>query len=121
MKHKVTDEDFQYFISQCKEWINRFSLHEIDVIYRHEPNKGSMAAHAANYGGRKTTMFLSTSWTSPVTKFELDRCAFHEVCHALFVAVNAQVEVLYNEDHIAREHEVINKLWRAMKEIDDGS
>lgn len=119
MKHKTSDEDFQYFISQCEKWIDILSLHEMEYSYRHEPDKGSMAAIAAHYGGRKITIFLSTSWVSPVTEKELERSAFHEVCHTLFIAMNAQVEILYKEDYTAREHEVINKLWRAMKEMDD--
>lgn len=116
MRHKITDEQYEYFVLKSKEWIDRFSLHELDFHFVQDgASKNCRASFTSNYDGRKVVLALGKYWNTPATDKELEYSAFHEVCHAMFIATNVQTEILFRADHEAREHETINKLWHAFR------
>lgn len=120
MKHKTTDEDFQYFVTKCREWIDRFSLQDWKIYFKHQKDDNDvLAAYSLNYIDKNITIYLNTHWLNPVEKEELDYCAFHEVAHILPSPLFAQCHILYREECDSQIHAMINKLWNVLKEVDD--
>lgn len=111
---RTTKADFAYFKKCCKHWIDFFGLKEFHVHFSHEENGGESYATLLNSGVSASTITINFELeiAPPSPKKDLDRHAFHEVCHLLLARYARHAENRYatKEDMFMEEESVIRRL-----------
>ena len=114
-KNLTTKANFEFFISECKKWINNFNLNCWDVWFTHEELSHDIAQCSSNHGSMMATIKLSTDFRdTPVTKEILTSTAVHEVCHLLVAKLAGAADDRYTDKDIvdAYNEEIANTLSR---------
>ena len=99
-KFKTTKVDFKVFKVEVEYWIDRFSLREWKVFYKHEKSKklsNVLAWIATDWKGRSCSIGLSPNWSPHdiVSDFEICRSAFHEVCELLLSDIGSIARMIF--------------------------
>lgn len=82
--------DFKYFESRVKYWLNYFGLLNWDVSVFEDDgdDEGNLAYTTFNVDNRCAYIFLCNDWLIvEKNKFELDKTAFHEVVEVLLLRI----------------------------------
>lgn len=114
---KTTKKDFELFKKEAERWIKEFGLigWEIDIL--HEKLDGdSIALTKFDTKNRWAIIRLGTDWgEGKVTKFEVLKCAFHEVCEVLC----AKLRIMGNSKYIdeAEVDEGVHILIRTLENV----
>jgi hypothetical protein len=83
MRYPTTDTNFELYKMLVTKWLTKFGLaNSYMVHFTHKPGDGTASVNG-NTVGRFLRFNLCSSWRKPVTNEEIDRCAIHEVAHAL--------------------------------------
>ena len=92
---KTSKQDFAQFQKAVKEWMEFFGLYNWEYVFSHEEIKGFFAEVHWNIKGRIATFILATELPDLqdcLEHFDVERIAFHEVCHLLFAKVDFLAE-----------------------------
>jgi hypothetical protein len=69
--------------SSVEKWLEKLGLaNSFLVNFTHKRGDGTASVNV-NTVARSLRFNLCATWIRPVTKQEIERCAIHEVCHAL--------------------------------------
>lgn len=121
---ETTKENFNFFIEECKYWIEKFGLKEWEFRFKHEDHKtlkDSCAWYEYNWQGRLASIGLSVSWdnTEP-TDYQVSKSAFHEICEMLLADLEtiARSDICpsQKEELITCKHSVIRRIEWAIWE-----
>lgn len=112
---KTTQNDFELFKKYCLEYQKFFGLTNFKFYFYFE--YGNSGKHAIINCGElqdyiATFTFYEDWGDEIVDEKEIDKIAFHEVCHVLLVRLNAIANSRFiTEDEIREaEHEIIRRL-----------
>lgn len=99
---QLTENDFNLFKTEAKRWIDYFGLCDWAVSFAFEHLDDCRAECTANWSAKACVLTLGKFPERELTKDEIRRHAFHEVCEILvsdfeFIALNEDVP------HEARE------------------
>jgi len=109
--YKTDSKDLNVFIGECKYWIKYFSLADFEVYYVHENTEGARASYYANTLSMMCTIKLSVDWDYKPHKIEIQKVAFHEVCHMLIVKLGVAACAGISKDYVDQyEHEIIRRM-----------
>lgn len=112
-KNLTTKANFEFFIAECKKWINNFNLNCWDVWYTHEELEHDLAQCTSNHGSMTATIKLGVDFRdTPVTKEILVATALHEICHLLVAKLAGAADDRYTDKEIvdAYNEEIANSL-----------
>jgi len=113
---KTTKADFEVFKAECEKWIQRFGLVDWSAFFHHktpEARKPGLAHVWYNVMSRRCDFYLPKQWSDePVTTLQVERCAFHEVCHILVATLVSCAEARYvsQAEIDEAEHAIIRRL-----------
>lgn len=117
-RFKTTKADFAYFVERCRYWIEEFQLNDHEWDFEHKLCDDCLAEFKYDREQRHVTMRLNTNWDDDaVTRDELNKTAFHEICEAMLFDVEdlAWARATPDERNAAR-HATVNRIYRAMHE-----
>ncbi len=119
MTNKTTAKHFEIFKQECNKWIRRFGLTDWRVNIEHVDLKEDMARFSAGeLSERSVGIGLNINWQTPVTTYELEKCALHEVCHFLLCRMDALARHRESDDHSISEenHVIVHRILNAFTE-----
>ena len=111
MTHKLTEKQFKSFESEVEYWLEYFGILDWQVLVLFEKIDDARGDCTFNIPGKIATIRLSKEWNYPPKGFDVEKCAFHEVCELLL----CQLTVFSNffiKDSIVEEqtHYIIRTL-----------
>lgn len=111
-KNKTTKADLEYFESECRRWLDFFGMKGWAVSYEHNADEECKAQAGWSISGRMARFFLAEDWGSDqITRVELSRCAFHEVCELLFAELSDMAKSWVCDQEVFRAtHSIIRTL-----------
>lgn len=118
--HTFTSEDFSAFKQAVHYWLNKFGISEWHVTVLHDQIGDRNNAQCQYNTTTKNVCFRLTINTEGDYGMVLDpeRLALHEVLHLVLADYCETTCKLADPVHplvVAREHEVMNRLMRALK------
>lgn len=117
MKHKTTDEDFQFFKDRCDVWLEVLDLACWKVYYEHEAFKEkALADTSTHFTGSVATIRLNKNWNLEPTRENLGESALHEVLEILMGSLysHAQSRVWDREEYERDHHRVIRTITKLL-------
>ena len=83
-EYKVDRKGFNYFRQRCMHWAKILSISHFEFFFQFGDTPDDVRADIGiDLVGKICTIRLNSEWTSPVTKVQLDRVAFHEILELL--------------------------------------
>ena len=81
----TTTEQFDFFCEECKKWVDRYSLNDWDITYKHTEIEDAIAQCEWNLEAMKATLSLSINSDNKEirTDEEIVMSAHHEVLELL--------------------------------------
>lgn len=119
---KTTTAHYNYFVKRCKHWVNFFGLKHFELNFRHVFDEFLATASIKVTGDTMVTFSLCKDWGQfPITYTELDKCAFHEVCHLLLSEMDHACRAYIADFRVdGMGHKVIrcleNTIWERLKD-----
>ena len=92
---KTSKQDFECFRSEVGKWIEIFGLKDWDVSVLHrlcDEDDYTAWVTFGSFGTQIANIHLNKKCDSVVTRDEIRRAAFHEVCHVLLYKLCYYVE-----------------------------
>lgn len=75
----TTEEHWKYYQGQIQRWIDFWAVYDFRIYHHHQKMRGALASFNIDHSGKSIGIALGKTWTCPVTKKLLSKCAFHEV------------------------------------------
>lgn len=112
---EITNEDFLFFQSECKYWIEKWGLKNWKIYFRQIQLSRNTIAESNRNLDYVATIFLTLDMKESVVDDKpilLKETAKHETLHILLarLVLNAQARYVSEDDIFESEHEVIRVL-----------
>jgi hypothetical protein len=115
--YKTTKKEFSEFKTECWKWIEYFGLKDWEWDIRHETPSQDDARANYNlvYVSKYVCVRLNKTFTVAPDKYEIKRCAFHEIIHVLISELSRFGLAVYRDEVIEKEeHRIIQILENSL-------
>ena len=116
---KLTNKDFQLFKKECNKWINKFELHDWDIVYEFTRNSGDAGGCSTKYEDCQAIIkfdmeFVDGHLISKST--HIKEIAKHEMIELMLAPINilGKSRVFDETEFNHQRHRIIMKLMRML-------